>query len=159
MPRTISKLKRSVAGTQPVLPPSHNCFLRRRCHLGALQFETDGLVLVYSAFDKSQSRAIENYAKHFGRDLSVRVILVVANKFGESDQKPIRAKMSKQLEKAQVALIDAKVAIDDFTTPFTRFLERVQRAKMQRVESGERALVGENPVHEAAPHAEESAVD
>jgi hypothetical protein len=88
-----------------------------------------------------------------------RIILVVANKFGESDQKPIRAKMPKQLEKAQVALIDAKVAINDFITPFTRVLERVQRAKMLRVEAGERVLVWESPVHEAAPHAEESAVD
>jgi Rab-like protein 5 len=115
----------------------------------AIAHSADGVVLVYNAFDKVQSRAVENYAKHFAKGLSVHLVLLIAHKIGESDQKPIRAKLPKPIDSAQIIIVNAKDPLDDFNNGFNRFLERVQQAKVKRVEESERALVGEPPKADA----------
>jgi GTPase SAR1 family protein len=114
----------------------------------AIAYKADGVVLVYNAYDKTQGRAIENYAKHFAKDVQVQQVLLIAHKIGESDQKPLRAKLPKPIETAQIAIVDAKESLDEFNNAFNRFLERVQQAKVKRVEESERALIGESPAKE-----------
>jgi Rab-like protein 5 len=109
----------------------------------AIANDTDGLVLVYNAFDKNHGRLVESYAKTFGAGLSTGVILVVAHKVGTSDGKPVRPKMPKQIENVQIVICNAAESLDDFFNQFNRFLERVQQAKIRKIEANERALVGD----------------
>jgi Rab-like protein 5 len=111
----------------------------------AIVYNADGLVLVYNAYDKGQGRAIESYAKQFAKNIAVHLVLLVAHKIGESEQKPLRAKLPKPIDNAQIVIVDAKEPLDEFNNAFNRFLERVQQAKIRRVEEAERALVGEPP--------------
>jgi hypothetical protein len=80
----------------------------------------------------------------------VQQVLLIAHKIGESDQKPLRAKLPKPIDTAQIAVVDAKESVEEFNASFNRFLERVQQAKVKRVEESERALVGEPPTNEGA---------
>jgi GTPase SAR1 family protein len=120
----------------------------------AIANDADGLVLVYNAFDKNHGKLIESYAKTFAGGLSMGVILVVAHKIGTSDAKPVRPKMPKHIENVQIVICNAKEPLDDFFNQFNRFLERVQQAKMRRIEANERALVGEMPTRQPEPQQE-----
>jgi Rab-like protein 5 len=114
----------------------------------AIANDADGLVLVYNGFDKAHSRAIETYANSFARNLTMNVILVVANKIGAGDTKPSRPKMPKRIETVQIVVCNAKESLDEFFDQFTRFLARVHEQKLKKLEAQERALIGEMPVQE-----------
>jgi Rab-like protein 5 len=125
----------------------------------AIAHNADGVVFVYNAFEKSHGRAIENYAKHFAKGVPVHLVLLIAHKIGQSDQKPLRAKLPKPIDTAQVIVVDAKDPLDDFNNAFNRFLERVQQAKVNRIEESERALVGEPAKAEADEEPPEESPD
>jgi Rab-like protein 5 len=109
----------------------------------AVAYETDGLVLVYNAFDRTQGRSIPNYAKAFAHGLQGHTVLLVAHKIGTSEEKPIRAKLPKPIDSARIVVVNAKEPLDDFLNTFNKFLEKVQQAKIARIEDRERELIGE----------------
>ena len=109
----------------------------------AIAHQADGVVLVYNAFDKNQGRQIEQYAKAFAKDVGEEQCMVVAHKIGESDEKPVRPKLPKSLEKAQIVIVNAKEGVEQFLEQFNAFLGAVQQAKLKRVEAKERELVGD----------------
>jgi GTPase SAR1 family protein len=111
----------------------------------ALTYQIDGLVLVYNALDKNHGRLVETYAKAFALNLTTSVILVVAHKLGASDVKPVRPKLPKNIENVQIVICNAQEPLDDFFNQFNRFLERVQQAKLRKMEENEAALIGEAP--------------
>jgi Rab-like protein 5 len=116
----------------------------------AIAYQADAVVVIYNAYDKAQGRLAESYAKRFIKGLDPTVVLFVAHKIGHSDDKPLRPKLQKPLDTAQITIVDAREPLDEFFGTFNRFLERVQQAKVQRIEAGERALIGE-----ARPKADE----
>jgi Rab-like protein 5 len=124
----------------------------------AIAYEADGVVLVYNAFDKGQSRAVANYVKAFAQRLPAHVVLLVAHKIGDSTEKPNRARLPKPFDAAQIVVVNAKESIDDFLNNFNRFLEKVQQAKINRIEEKERELVGDGEKRDKPP-AEELVVD
>ena len=109
----------------------------------AIAYQADGVVLVYNAYDKNQGRQIEQYAKSFAKDINEDQCIVVAHKIGESEEKPVRPKLPKSLEKSEIVIVNAKEGIDQFLEQFNAFLGRVQQAKVKRIEAKERELVGD----------------
>ena len=119
----------------------------------AIAYEADGVVLVYNAYDKNQGRQLEQYAKSFAKNATGVNCIVVAHKVGESDSKPVRPKLPKSLESAEVVIANAKEGLDDFLEHFNAFLGRVQQARVKRIEAKERELVGA-PAPEPEPEPE-----
>jgi Rab-like protein 5 len=117
----------------------------------AIAHEADGLVLIYNAFDRAQGRAVPNYAKAFGQGMRAHIVLLVAHKIGASEEKPIRAKLPKPIDNAQITVVNAKESLDDFLNNFNKFLEKVQQAKIGRIEERERQLVGEAQTKDDTP--------
>jgi hypothetical protein len=81
--------------------------------------------------------------KPFPKNVPVQQVLLVAHKIGESDQRPLRAKLPRPVDTAHIAIVNAKETLDEFERAFNRSLERIQQANVTRVEESERALGGE----------------
>ncbi|OHT04595.1 putative: rab-like protein 5-like isoform 2 [Tritrichomonas foetus] len=111
----------------------------------AIAKDADGCVLVYNAHDKNAGKAAENYAKNFAKDLNANQVVIVANKIGEADGKPTRAKLPKYLEGTKIVLTNVSEGLDDFTESFATFLSNVYQQKMKKIEEEEKRLIGEAP--------------
>jgi GTPase SAR1 family protein len=117
----------------------------------AIAKNCDGAIIVYNATDKVSSRAAENYAKTFAKDLTPPQVLVVAHRIGETDGKPLRAKLPVPFDKLSPVIVNAQSGLDSFNEPFAAFLAAVQQAKTERIEAEERRLVGAAQAEPAPP--------
>ncbi|OHT02022.1 Rab-like protein 5 [Tritrichomonas foetus] len=115
----------------------------------AIAKDADGCVLVYNAHDKNAGRAAESYCKSFASKLNPKQVVIVANKIGESEGKPTRAKIPKYLEGTKIVLTNVSEGLDDFTENFAEFLASVYQQKMKRIEEEEKRLIGEAPAKKA----------
>ena len=109
----------------------------------AIAKDADGALLVYNAFDKPQAQVLEKYARELCKDLADIQVLLVANKIGQSENKPVRGKVPKHLEKAKIVAIDIKESLETFNEQFTTFLGQCVLKKQKDQEAAERRLVGE----------------
>ena len=123
----------------------------------AIAKNADGCVLVYNAHDKTAGKAAENYAKNFAKDLNSKQVIVVANKIGEAEGKPTRAKLPKYLEGTKIVLTNVSEGLDDFTDNFDEFLSNVYQQKMKKIEEEEKRLVGEAPAKKPKPKKQQQA--
>lgn len=111
----------------------------------AIAKDADGCIIVYNAHDKSAGKATEEYAKDFAKDLNSNQVIVVANKIGEPEGKPTRAKLPKYLDGTKIALTNVQDGLEDFTESFGTFLSNVYQQKMKKIEEAEKRLIGEAP--------------
>jgi hypothetical protein len=117
----------------------------------AIAKNADGAIIVYNATDKVSSRAVENYAKAFAKDLTPAQVLVVAHRMGETEGKPLRAKFPVPFDKLSPVIVNAQNGLDSFNEPFAAFLAAVQQAKTEKIEAEERRMVGALQADAAAP--------
>lgn len=111
----------------------------------AIAKDADGCILVYNAHEKAQGKAVEEYAKDFCKELNSDQVIVVANKIGESEDKPTRAKLPKFLEGTKITLTNVADGLEDFSESFAAFLSKVYLQKMKKIEEAEKRLIGEAP--------------
>ena len=110
----------------------------------AIAKDADGALLVYNAFDKPQAQAVEKYARELCKDLTDQQVLLVANKIGQSENKPVRGKVPKHLEKARIVATDIKESIETFNEQLNTFLGQCAYKKQKDQEAAEKRLVGES---------------
>jgi GTPase SAR1 family protein len=108
----------------------------------AIAKNADGAIVIYNASDKVSVRAVENYVKVFCKELTPAQVIVVAHRIGESEAKPLRAKLPVPFDKLAPSIVNAQNGLDNFNDAFAAFLAAVQQAKTEKIEAEERRLIG-----------------
>lgn len=112
----------------------------------AIAKDVDGCAFIYNAYDKNQSKQIENYVKKFAKDMGLEQCCVVAHKIGEVEPgtKASRPKLPRTFENIKVMMADIKNGADPFIDEISNWFGIVHQSKMRKIEEQERQMVGDS---------------
>jgi GTPase SAR1 family protein len=115
----------------------------------AIAWGADGAILVYNGWDRDSAKRLEKYQR-FALELKPDQCLCVAHQIGAIEGKPVRPKIPKNVEGAQITLGNAAMPKDDFAVTINRWLSKVYQEKQLKLEEKERELLGEEQAAKAA---------